>query len=461
MAVHRALQAPAGQFPEPGRASGSRPGAPAGATPTTFQEDTVTLMTRDSTPGGAALEAALSQFDRAADHLGLDPALRAVLRSPERECTLHFPVRMDDGTAPVFTGHRVQHSLARGPAKGGLRYHPAVDLEELRALAMAMTWKSALARLPFGGAKGGVACDPATLSAGELERLTRRFALELGDLVGPDRDVPGPDVGTGPQIMAWFQDARATRRGGVVHGVVTGLPVELGGLPERAGAPAESVVRCVRAAAAGLRLDLRGARAAVQGFGKVGGAAARLLQRGGTRVVAVADVGGGVFRGDGIDTEALWRYAQETGSVAGMPGTEPIGNRELLELECEVLVPAATGGQITIENAGRVRARILAEAANGPTDPAADPILRSRGVVILPDILCNAGGVIVSHLEWAQSRHPLPWSSAGVMAHLRRVVRQAFDDVWYLATDCGEDTRLAAHVLAVARVAEATRQRGL
>jgi glutamate dehydrogenase (NAD(P)+) len=261
--------------------------------------------------------------------------------------------------------------------------------------------------------------------------------------------------------MGWLLDAHATQHGRMDAGVVTGKPVELGGLPERAGATGDGVVQCVRAAAAGLRLDLTGARAAIQGFGQVGGATARLLHRAGGRVVAVGDAGGGVFHGDGLDPDALRRYVQETGSVVGMPGTEPISNRALLELECEVLVPAAVGGQITAANAGRVRARILAEAANGPTLPEADPILRSRGVVVLPDILCNAGGVVASYLEWALGRYPQPWSSAGVTTRLRRAIRQAFDDVWYLAADCGEDTRLAAHVVAVARVAEATRQRGL
>jgi glutamate dehydrogenase (NAD(P)+) len=368
---------------------------------------------------------------------------------------------MDDGTVRVFTGYRVWHNITRGPAKGGLRYHPSTDLDEVRALAMWMTWKNALVGVPFGGAKGGVACAPRTLSQRELERLTRRFTTELADLIGPESDIPAPDVGTNAQVMAWMMDTYSMHRGYSVPGVVTGKPVELGGSEGRLEATGQGVAYCVQEAARRIGLDLEEARVAIQGFGNVGSAAARALARLGARIVAVTDVSGGVFRGDGLDPERLARRLRETGSIAGTPGSEPITNEELLGLDCDVLVPAALEGQITAVNAGRVRTRILAEAANGPTTPDADPILQERGVVVIPDIVCNAGGVTVSYFEWVQNREALSWSKEDVNARLRRILVRAFDDVWRVAAERAIPPRLAAHVLAVGRVAEATRTRGI
>jgi glutamate dehydrogenase (NAD(P)+) len=414
-----------------------------------------------SSPPASALAATLEQFDHAADYLRLDPALRSILRAPKREWTVRFPVRMDDGSTSVFTGYRVQHNLSRGPAKGGMRYHPSTDLDDVRALAMLMTWKCALVRLPFGGAKGGVACDPTALKEGELERLTRRFTTELQGIISPEGDIPAPDMGTNAQTMAWMMDTYSMHRGYSVPGVVTGKPVELGGSEGRADATGQGVVYCIQEAANCIGLDLAGARVAIQGFGNVGGAVGRLLHHLGARIVAVADFGGGAFRGDGLDPEALRRYVQETGSVAGAPGSEPIGTDELFHLDCHVLVPAALEGQVTAANAGNVRARILAEAANGPTLPEADPILRERGVLVIPDILCNAGGVTVSYFEWVQNREAFSWALDEINARLRRVILRAFTDVWRLAAEREIDARLAAHLLAVGRVAEATRTRGL
>ena len=415
----------------------------------------------DPVAAGGPLEAALAQFDRAAEYLRLDSTARAILRAPQREWTVRFPVCMEDGSIRVFTGHRVHHNLARGPAKGGLRFHPSADLDDVRALAMLMSWKCALTRLPFGGAKGGVACDPSQLRLGELERLTRRFTTELQGVIGPDSDIPAPDVGTNAQVMAWIMDTYSMHTGYSVPGVVTGKPVEIGGSEGRADATGQGVVYCIQAAAERLGLDLSGARVAIQGFGNVGEATARLIHRLGVRVIAVTDVRGGVFNGDGLDPEALRRHARETGSVVGAAGADPIDNQELFQLECDVLVPAALEGQITAANAGAVRTRILAEAGNGPVRPEAEPILRERGVMLVPDILCNAGGVTVSYFEWVQNREAYFWSLEEINVHLRRVLLRAFDDVWRLAAERDVDTRLAAYILAVGRVAEATGTRGL
>ncbi|HLH21915.1 MAG TPA: Glu/Leu/Phe/Val dehydrogenase [Chloroflexota bacterium] len=407
------------------------------------------------TPLGAALE----QFDRAAEYLQLDAVLRERLRVPEREWTGEIPVLMDDGTTRVFAGFRVQHNLSRGPGKGGLRYHPTVDLDEMRALAMAMTWKCALLRLPFGGAKGGVACDPARLSRAELERLTRQLTAKLADLIGPGRDVPGPDVGTDGQVMAWIADAYARLTGRPAPGVVTGKPVALGGLAGRVNATGQGVAYCVQAAASRLGLDLASATVAIQGFGNVGQSTADALHRLGARIVAVSDVSGGVYRGAGLDLGALRRHVREAGTVAGAPDTEALSNAELLALDCDVLVPAALGGQITAHNADRVRARLLAEAANGPTLGEADPILRERGVAVIPDVLCNAGGVTASYFEWAQNCEGLVLTRAELDARLRYLMLRAFDEVWWQAGERAIDMRLAAHALAVRRVAGAAQLR--
>jgi glutamate dehydrogenase (NAD(P)+) len=407
----------------------------------------------------APLAAALEQFDRTAESLHLDADLRERLRVPERECAVRFPVRMDDGTTQVFAGWRVQHNLSRGPGKGGLRYHPAVDLDEMRALAMAMTWKCALVHLPFGGAKGGVACDPARLSRDELERLTRQFTTELVEVIGPERDIPAPDVGTNEQVMAWMMDAYSRLQGHTVPGVVTGKPVAMCGLEGHVEATGEGVAYCVQEAARHIDLDLAYAGVAIQGFGNVGQATAQALYNAGARIVAVSDIGGGVYRGEGLDLELLRRHVHEAGTVAGAPGTDAISNAELLQLDCDVLIPAALGGQITARNAGSVQARLLAEAANGPTLGEADPILRERGVVVIPDILCNAGGVTASYFEWVQNCDGWALTRAELDARLRHILRRAFNEVWWCAAEQAIDTRQAAHVLAVGRVARALRMR--
>jgi glutamate dehydrogenase (NAD(P)+) len=414
-----------------------------------------------ATSGARALAAALDQFDAAADHLKLDPGLRAVLRVPQREWTVHFPVRRDDGNVEVFTGYRVQHNVARGPAKGGLRFHQATDLDDVRALAMWMTWKCALVNVPFGGAKGGVSVDPRALSARELEALTRRFATELEGIIGPDSDIPAPDVGTNAQTMAWIMDTVSMHRGYSVPGVVTGKPLALGGSNGRADATGQGVLYTIEEALRRHGRELRGASVAIQGFGNVGEAAARLLHNAGASVVAITDVYGGVRNESGLDVPFLSRYLREHGKIAHAPGTQPIDNDELFGLEVDVLVLAALEGQITAANAGTVRAKILAEAANGPVSPDADPILRANGVFVIPDILCNAGGVIVSYFEWAQNRAALAWTLDEVNDRLRRQILAAAAEVWARAEHDEIDPRLAAQSIALERVAEATRLRGL
>ena len=411
--------------------------------------------------GARALEAARQQFESAADHLALDDGLRAVLRVPQREYTTNFPVRMDDGSIRVFTGYRVQHNTARGPAKGGLRYHPSTDLDDVRALAMWMTWKCALVDVPFGGAKGGVTADPRLMSPREVEAVTRRFATELEGVIGPESDIPAPDVGTNAQTMAWIADTVSMHRGYSVPGVVTGKPQSIGGSVGRADATGQGVVYAIEDAASRGGFPIEGSRVAIQGFGNVGEATARLLHERGARVVAITDIDGGVFDADGLDVPRLSRYLTEHGTVAGARGTEPIDNESLFALDVDVLVLAALEGQITASNAGSVRARILAEAANGPVVPEADPILARNGVVVVPDILCNAGGVIVSYFEWAQNRAALAWTLSEVNQRLRRQILQAADAVWERAAHDGISPRLAAHAIAVERVADATRLRGI
>jgi glutamate dehydrogenase (NAD(P)+) len=419
-----------------------------------------TTIAAPASHGAAALAAAVTQFDAAADHLGPKDAIREILRTPWREMTVHFPVSLDDGTTAVLTGYRVQHNVARGPAKGGLRYHPATDLDDVRALAMWMTWKCALVDVPFGGAKGGVTCDPRALSPKELESITRRFAAELEPIIGPDLDIPAPDVGTNAQTMAWFMDALAVPRGVARPAVVTGKPIGLGGSMGRSDATGQGVVHTLSDAAGRLGLALDGARVAIQGFGNVGEATARLLAARGARIVAVTDVGGGVRKDDGLDVRFLRRYLEETGSIAGAPGTRPIDNETLFALDVDILVLAALEGQITGANAHTVRARVVAEAANGPTTPDADPILAARGVVVIPDILCNAGGVVVSYYEWVQNREGRAWSAEVVAERLERAMLTAADAVLERAEADDISPRLAAQVIAVERVAAATAQRG-
>jgi glutamate dehydrogenase (NAD(P)+) len=368
---------------------------------------------------------------------------------------------LGDGKIHVFSGFRVQHNGARGPYKGGIRYHPEVDLDEVRALATLMTWKTAVAGIPFGGAKGGVNCDVHSLDEGELQQVTRSFIDKIEKVLGPQRDIPAPDVGTNAQTMAWIMDTVSMHRGYSVPGVVTGKPLSLGGSNGRADATGQGVLYTIEDALRRHGRDLRGSSVAIQGFGNVGEAASRLLHHAGARVVAITDVYGGVRNETGLDVPFLSRYLNEHGLIAHAPGTQPIDNDELFALDVDVLVLAALEGQITAANAGTVRARILAEAANGPVSPDADPILRANSVFVIPDILCNAGGVIVSYFEWAQNRAALAWTLEEVNDRLRRQILTAAGEVWTRAQHDEIEPRLAAQSIALERVAEATKLRGL
>ena len=404
---------------------------------------------------------AQAQFDTAADYLMLDDGLRTILKTPKRQLIVSIPVRMDDGHIKVFEGYRVQHNLSRGPAKGGIRYHPDVTLDEVKALASWMTWKCATVNIPYGGGKGGVRVDPKQLSMGELERLTRRYATEIAPIIGPDRDIPAPDVYTTPQTMAWFMDTISMFHGHTELGVVTGKPLSLGGSKGRHEATARGCQYTTRAACAVKRISLKGAKVAVQGFGNAGSIAARLLHEDGATVIAASDSKGGIYNERGIDPEAVLRHKEETGSVVGYKGCDHISNQELLELRCDVLVPAALENTITLENAEHIRAKIVAEAANGPTTPGADEILREKGVFVIPDILCNAGGVTVSYFEWVQDLYGFFWTEHEVNNYLERTMNAAFKDVHAAAEKYRVDMRTGAYITAVARVAEATRVRGI
>lgn len=404
---------------------------------------------------------AVSQFDAVADRLGLERSLRERLRQPRRATAVACPVRLDDGTVRVFSGYRVQHNDALGPAKGGIRYHPDVTLGEVKALAMWMTWKTAVAGLPYGGAKGGVACDPKAMSAGELERLTRRYTREIASVIGPWKDIPAPDVGTGAREMAWVADEWAAATGENAPAVVTGKPVAIGGSLGRNEATARGAFHCVRLAAESLSIDVTRARAAVQGFGNAGYHAARFLHEAGARVVAASDSRGGVANEAGLDPAALLAHKEKTGSVTGFPGAKDVTNADVLAAECDVLVPAALENQVTAGVAKKVRARVVAEAANGPTTPEADAILEKRGVLVVPDILCNAGGVTVSYFEWVQNLQGFYWSEDEVNRKLEGVMRKSFGDVFALSRADRVSMRTAAYVRAVSRVAEAVRLKGL
>jgi glutamate dehydrogenase (NAD(P)+) len=406
-------------------------------------------------------EIAQRQFDRAAERLGLDPGLRDVLREPRRVLIVTFPVHLDDGSVKVFTGYRVQHDMGRGPAKGGIRYHQDVTLDEVKALAMWMTWKCAVVDLPYGGGKGGVVVDPRLHSRKEIEALTRRFTTEISVLIGPERDIPAPDVNTNAQVMAWMMDTYSMHKGYTVPGVVTGKPISVGGSRGRADATGRGVVYCIEDACRHLGMEIAGATVAVQGFGNVGEATARLIHALGAKIVAVTDVGGGVYRKEGLDPAALMTRVKEDRTVAGMPDTTPITNAELLELDVDILVPAALENQITDRNAGRIKARILAEGANGPTTPEADEILRANGVFVIPDILCNAGGVTVSYFEWVQGLSRDRWSEVTVNRKLKEIMDTAFAEVLEMSIREDADMRTAAYLLAVKRVADAKDVRGL
>ena len=409
----------------------------------------------------SAWAVAQQQFDIAADRLGLDPGLRAVLREPRRELTVHFPVRMDDGTIRVFTGYRVQHNTGRGPAKGGIRYHQDVTLDEVKALAMWMTWKCAVVGIPYGGGKGGVAVDPKRLSRRELEQLTRRFTTELSILIGPERDIPAPDVNTNAQVMAWMMDTYSMHAGYTVPGVVTGKPISLGGSEGRNEATARGAVFTIVEAARELGIDLKRSITVVQGYGNAGSIAARLITAEGSTVVAVSDSTGAIHDQRGLDLEKLGAWKAEHGTVVGFPGAARITNAELLELECDILIPAALENQITSANAARIRAKIVAEAANGPTTPEADEVLAGRGIFLIPDILCNAGGVTVSYFEWVQDLNRDHWSEEVVNAKLREIMVRSFGEVYAMSKKERVHMRTAAYLVAVKRVADATALRGL
>ena len=401
------------------------------------------------------------QFDTAAERIGLNDGMREVLRNPKRQLIVSVPTLMDDGSVKVFTGYRVQHNLARGPAKGGIRYHPKVTLDEVKALAAWMTWKCATVNIPYGGGKGGVACDPKKMSRGELERMTRRYASEISLIIGPDRDIPAPDMYTDAQTMAWIMDTYSMTMGYSSLGVVTGKPIPLGGSAGRNEATARGALFCIREACAVLKKPVRGATVAVQGYGNAGGILARLLHADGARVVAVSDSKGGVYQSRGLDPAQVDEHKLRTGSVVGFKSAERITNEELIEVKCDVLAPAALENQITLRNASHVRARVVAEAANGPTTPGADRVLRDHGVFVIPDVLCNAGGVTVSYFEWAQNMQGYFWDEAAVNRELERFMKRAFHEVHELSKRHKLDMRTAAYVLAVGRVAEATRVRGL
>ncbi len=405
--------------------------------------------------------AALQQFDRAADRLPLKRGIREFLVHPKRELTVYFPVKMGDGSVRVFTGYRVHHSTVLGPTKGGIRYHQDVTLNQIRALAMLMTWKCAVVGLPYGGAKGGVVVDPASLSRKELELLTRRYATEISILMGPESDIPAVDVGTDSQIMAWIMDTYSMQRGYSTPAVVTGKPVEIGGSFGRMEAPGRSVAIVAREAMRRLGGDLPGAAVAVQGFGQVGSVVARLLAERGCRIVAVSDTKGGVMRSSGLDPEALLAHKRQAGTVVGFDGADVISNLDLLGMECDILVPCAMEGQIDAEVAKGVRARLVVEAANGPVTPAADEVLAGRGIPLVPDILAGAGGVIVSYFEWVQGLQQFFWTEGEVQESLEQIMVRSFDQVAQVADEQKVDMRTAAMVRAVSRVAEAIFIRGI
>jgi glutamate dehydrogenase (NAD(P)+) len=404
---------------------------------------------------------AQQQFDLAAERLNLDPGLRRVLREPRRELTVHFPVKMDDGSVQVFTGYRIQHNLGRGPAKGGIRYHQDVSLDEVKALAMWMTWKCAVVGIPYGGGKGGVIVDPKKLSQKELEALTRRFFTEIEVLVGPEKDIPAPDVNTNAQVMAWMMDTYSMHVGYTVPGVVTGKPISLGGSEGRNEATARGTVYCIVEAARHNGIDLKSARVAIQGFGNAGSIAAKLISEEGSTVVAVSDSTGGISNPDGLDIHRVIAWKKEHGTVQGFPGSTDITNAEVLEVDCDILIPAALENQITARNAGNVKAKIVAEAANGPTTPEADQIMFKDWKFMIPDILCNAGGVTVSYFEWVQDLNRDHWSEQVVNAKLKEIMVKAFQETLAIARRDQVDMRTAAYLLAVQRVADATSMRGL
>jgi glutamate dehydrogenase (NAD(P)+) len=411
--------------------------------------------------GGSIFNEMLQEFDGAARLLGLDPGIWKILTHPKREITVSCPVQMDNGEIEVFTGYRVQYNITLGPAKGGIRFHPDVSLDEVRALAAWMTWKCAVAHIPFGGAKGGVICDPTRMSRRELEALTRRYIAEIVDLIGPEKDVPAPDVNTNPQTMAWIMDTYSMHVGHTCTAVVTGKPIEMGGSLGRREATGRGVMIVTREAAKHVGVNMKGARVAVQGFGNVGSVSADLLTKEGAKIVAVTDWKGGVYNAKGLDITKMIDFMQQHKTIDGFPGGEPIDNAKLFALDVEILVPAALENQITMENAPSIKAKIVAEGANGPTTPDAHNHLHERGIFVIPDILANAGGVTTSYFEWVQDRHGYFWEEADVNRRLEVKMCEAFDDVLKTSVKYKTDMRTAAYVVAINRVATVTKMRGM
>ncbi len=401
------------------------------------------------------------QFDNAANILNLSPGLRAVLREVRRELLVRFPVKMDDGSLRVFEGYRVQHNTTRGPAKGGIRFHPDINLEEVKALSMWMTWKCALMNIPYGGAKGGVVVEPRELSHRELERLSRRFASEISLLIGPDSDIPAPDVNTNAEVMAWMMDTISMEAGYSIPAVVTGKPIDIGGSEGRPSATGRGVTISALEICQRLGRDPAASTVAVQGFGNVGSVSAELMAERGFRICAVSDVSGGIYNPAGFEVAELLEHRHRTGLVADFPGSRPVTNTELLELQVDILVPAALENQVTARNAGRIQASVIIEGANGPTTPDADLILEKRGIVVVPDILANAGGVTVSYFEWVQDLQSFFWEEGEINRQLERIIKRAFAQMCQQADLHNVSLRLGAYLVAVKRVADATAVRGI
>jgi glutamate dehydrogenase (NAD(P)+) len=404
---------------------------------------------------------AVQQFEAAADKLNLSEDMREILRQPKRELIVNFPVRLDSGRIKTFTGYRVQHNVNRGPAKGGIRYGPDVTLDEVKALALWMTWKCAVVGIPYGGAKGGVICDPKHMSPGELERLTRRFATEISIVIGPHSDIPAPDVNTNSQVMAWIMDTYSMHEGYSIPAVVTGKPLSIGGSEGRNDATATGVLFVTRQAAKRIGMPLKGARVSIQGYGNAGSIAARLFHNEGCKVVALSDTSGGIYNESGLDPSVVLRYKQEQGNVSSYRQAQRLSVQEVLEVPCDILIPAATEGVITAANADRIQALIIAEAANGPTTPEADQILFKKGRFVIPDILANSGGVTVSYFEWVQDLQSFFWGVEEITRKLEMIMNRAFIAVADKADQYSCDMRLAANMLAISRVAEATQMRGI
>jgi len=409
------------------------------------------------------LDVAMKQVDIAAEKLKLDPGLVEKTKHTKRELIVHFPVKMDDGNVKIFTGYRVQHNVTRGPGKGGIRYHPDVDLDEVRALAMWMTWKAAVVNIPFGGAKGGVQCNPKNMSMQELEKMTRRFTWEIAMMIGPDQDIPAPDVYTNPQVMAWIMDTYSTMKGYAVHGVVTGKPLELGGSLGRYEATGKGVFITAQEAAHHKGIPIEGARVVVQGCGNVGGIAAQYFDRAGAKVIAISDSKSGVYNENGLNISQVLNCKQRYSCLITPEarGGEEITNEELLELDCDILVPSALENQITEKNVSKIKTKIIAEGANGPTTPEADKVLYDRGIFMVPDILANAGGVTVSYFEWVQNLQELLWNEEEISERLTRILKRAFNEVIDISQREKVDMRTAALMLGIGRVVEATKLRGI